>query len=325
MEFPISCRQALERLMDESGVPLSVLQSETKLLTQAYKEDSGHGARLVIRKSGVLAYAAVRMPATFGAVSTALDAALQTLSDADIASLSTVLDLGAGTGAASLAICECLPAVTAVTAVEREPEMRAVGQQMTHSLPVTWEAADALAYVRRCADSGRVFDVVITSYMTNEMDDESRSALFSLLCAVTGKLLLLVEPGTKTGSAILIRAREFFLASGLEICAPCPAVRVCPLPADDWCHFTCRVARSRLHKLLKGGDVPYEDEKFSYLALTHLPYTPCGARILRHPIKESGRITLTLCSPAGHCSEVVTKRDKARFTAARKSGAGDSI
>ena len=302
-----------------------MLQTETKLLTQTYKEDSGHGARLVVRKSGVLAYAATRMPATFGAVSTALDASLKTLSDADIAALCTVLDLGAGTGAASLAVCECLPAVSAVTAVEREPEMRAVGQHMTGSLPVTWEAADALAYVRRCANSGRIFDVVVTSYMTNEMDGETRSELFSLLCAVTGKLLLLVEPGTKTGSAILIGARDSFVAAGLGICAPCPAVGACPLPADDWCHFTCRVARSRLHKMLKGGDVPYEDEKFSYLALTRLPYTPCGARILRHPVKESGRITLTLCSPDGHTSEVVTKRDKARFTATRKSGAGDSI
>ena len=40
------------------------------------------------------------------------------------------------------------------------------------------------------------------------------------------------------------------------------------LLAPDWCHFTQRLPRSRAHKQIKEADVPFEDEKFSYVALT---------------------------------------------------------
>jgi hypothetical protein len=40
-----------------------------------------------------------------------------------------------------------------------------------------------------------------------------------------------------------------------------------PLIAPDWCHFTQRLQRSRAHKHLKAADLPYEDEKFSYVIL----------------------------------------------------------
>ena len=81
--------------------------------------------------------------------------------------------------------------------------------------------------------------------------------------------------------------------------------RISPRPArtkrnaawkkDDWCHFTCRVPRSQLHKLLKQGDAPYEDEKFAYLALAKSETNKPEARILRHPKIAKGRITLELC------------------------------
>ena len=325
MELPISCRLALEELIEHANCSSSDLRSAVEKMTVSYKESSGHGARLVTRRCEVLAYAATRMPATFGAITASLDAALQTLSEEDTASLSTVLDLGAGTGAAVLAASECLPSDITVTAVEREPEMLSVGKQLTQDCHVAWELSDAAAYARRLADTDKTYDVVITSYMTNEMADDVRRAFLDLLWKITGKLLVIIEPGTKVGSAILRAAKQQLSVSGARVCAPCPNIDGCPLPEDDWCHFTCRVARSKLHKTLKGGDVPYEDEKFSYLALTLLPYQPTENRVLRHPQKDTGRITLTVCTPEGRIVKTVTKRDKEHFTVARKSGAGDSI
>lgn len=325
MELPLSCRLALDEMIGESGCTAAALRDATAKMTVSYKKASGHGARLVTRRCDVLAYAATRMPATFGAVTTSLAAALQTLSEDDIASLSTVLDLGAGTGAAVLAVSELLPGDIRITAVERENEMLSVGSRLTAGCPVTWEASDATAYARRLAQQGKTFDVVVASYMTNEMTEDTRRALLDLLWRITGKLLLLVEPGTKVGSAILRAAKVQLCATGAAVCAPCPQIAICPLDADDWCHFTCRVARSKLHKALKGGNVPYEDEKFSYLALTTLPCAPVGNRILRHPQKDAGRITLTVCTPAGRENRVVTKHDKELFSAARKAGAGDSL
>ena len=325
MELPISCRQALDELIAAASYTTAELRLAAEQMTASYKEDSGRGKRLVTGRCAVLAYAAARMPATFGAVSSAIRAALQTLSDGDAASIATVLDLGAGTGAAALAADACLPSAVTVTAVERESEMIAVGRRMTEDCRIVWEQDDAAAYVRRLADAHKTFDMVIASYMTNEMAEDVRRTLFSQVWQITGKLLLIVEPGTKVGSAILRDAREQFFADGAAVCAPCPQITACPIAADDWCHFTCRVARTKLHKALKGGDVPYEDEKFSYLALTRLPFTPTQNRVLRHPQKEAGKITLTLCTPQGCSVRTVTKREKAAFTAARKADAGDSL
>lgn len=325
MELPISCRAALDALISNASCSQADLRNAVEKMTVSYKEVSGHGSRLVTRHCEVLAYAAARMPATFGAVSSALTASLATLSEDDIASLSTVLDLGAGTGSAILAASACLPEHIHITAVEREREMLAVGKQLTQDCPVTWEQADVLAYVRRMAESGTTYDVVMASYMTNELSDDTRRDLLDLLWKITGKLLLLIEPGTKVGSAILRTAKGQLTVCGARVCAPCPHIDGCPLTEDDWCHFTCRVARSKLHKALKGGDVPYEDEKFSYLALTRLPCHPTENRVLRHPQKDAGRITLTVCSPNGREIKTVTKRDKEHFTAARKASAGDSL
>ena len=97
------------------------------------------------------------------------------------------------------------------------------------------------------------------------------------------------------------------------------------MTGGDWCHFQQRVARSRLHKQLKGGDAPYEDEKFCFLALTkEAPEAACGARVLRHPLIAPGRITLTLCESGAVQNRVVTKKDPL-WKQARKIHAGDSL
>ena len=108
-------------------------------------------------------------------------------------------------------------------------------------------------------------------------------------------------------------------------CWPCPHQKPCPLPSDDWCHFTCRIARSRLHRQLKGADAPYEDEKFCYLAFGRSASNRAVSRVLRHPQIESGRITLRLCTRSGLITLPVRKRDGSLFKSARKASSGDAF
>ena len=138
-------------------------------------------------------------------------------------------------------------------------------------------------------------------------------------------MLLLIEPGTPAGYAHLREIRTLLLREGAHLAAPCPHENDCPLPEDDWCHFTCRVARSRIHKQLKGGDAPYEDEKFCYLALTRQQPIPAKARILRHPRIDPGKITLQLCTQEGLSTREIRKKDGPLFKTARKSDCGDSF
>ena len=94
---------------------------------------------------------------------------------------------------------------------------------------------------------------------------------------------------------------------------------------NTWCHFSTRVSRSKLHKDIKGGDAPYEDEKYSYIAFSKSEVIPCKNRILRHPQINPGFVELEVCSKDGFKKIKYSKKDKELFKKARKSDAGDMI
>ena len=94
----------------------------------------------------------------------------------------------------------------------------------------------------------------------------------------------------------------------------------------DWCHFSRRVARSKLHRLTKGADVPWEDEKYIFLAVSREPAPAYEARILAPPRTGSGKVTLKLCQSNGTAIEkMLTKRDGEAFKKARKLNWGDAF
>ena len=169
-------------------------------------------------------------------------------------------------------------------------------------------------------------ELVMEGYMLGELREELRLPVAGRLWAAAERMLLLIEPGTPQGFANLAAVRDHLAGLGAHVVAPCPAGTTrCPMAEGDWCHFAVRVQRTRLHKALKGGDAPYEDEKFCYLALTReAPNTPCAARVLRHPVIAPGRITLTLCEGGEKTVRTVTKKDPL-WKRARKIGAGDCV
>ena len=114
-------------------------------------------------------------------------------------------------------------------------------------------------------------DLVVASYMIGEIGDAERTALAELLWAKTRDTLLVVEPGTPAGYARIIALRAQLIAAGAHVAAPCPHDGPCPLTAPDWCHFTQRLPRSRAHRQIKDAELPFEDEKFAYVALTRVP------------------------------------------------------
>lgn len=319
MDLPTELRAAIDEAA--SAIPQSELRSMAGALSRRYREDARDGHSMIARPADALAYAAARMPATYCAVRTALGWALP-----KGRSFKTLLDVGAGTGAADWAAAGALDGLERIVCLERDAAMLELGKRLMaqgqtfRDIKADWRRADMNDF----SPDGQ-YDMVISSYMMNELSAASRDALIKKLWAVTGDMLLIIEPGTPAGFELLRAARDSIIALGGHIAAPCPQEGACPLPENDWCHFTCRVARSRMHKLLKGGDAPYEDEKFSYMAFVRKPAGSCGARILRHPKIEPGRITLSLCTPAGLETRAVLKRDKAAFRAARKAECGDAL
>jgi ribosomal protein RSM22 (predicted rRNA methylase) len=143
--------------------------------------------------------------------------------------------------------------------------------------------------------------------------------------AKTRATLLIVEPGTPAGYARIIALREQLIASGAHVAAPCPHDGQCPLHAPDWCHFTQRLPRSRAHKQIKGAELPFEDEKFAYVALTRAPVALRPARVLAQPDVTKAGVTAKLCTSRGLVLAKVPRRAKPDYARARRWRWGDAV
>ena len=94
---------------------------------------------------------------------------------------------------------------------------------------------------------------------------------------------------------------------------------------NDWCHFSKRISRSSIHRQLKEGFLSHEDEKFSYIAISKVPVALPMNRILRHPEKHSGHLSLELCTHNGTIqNKTISKRDGELYKQARKLKWGDT-
>lgn len=318
MDLPAALKSKLDELACAERT--TTLKAHAQKVSDTYRFASRNGQRLVSDSSAVLSYALTRMPATFAAVSAVakeLLAAGNSLSDCH-----SLFDVGAGTGAATWALLNA-GFVGSITCFEREDKMRHLGQTLmrdTHP-DVAWQTFD-LARDKLPTSA----DIVIASYVLNELAEAHRLSAVDRLWQGAGRYLILVEPGTKAGFANIKQARGELIKNGAFVVAPCPCSESCPLPADDWCHFSCRLARSKIHKALKSADAPFEDEKFSYLIVSRLPAAVSlggSARVLRHPRIDKGKVELELCTPQGLVHQVITRKQSDLYKRARKLSAGD--
>lgn len=317
--FPQELTAALEALL--AGKNAAQLEKDAKTISENYRMKTGQGKRLLTRESEAAAYAAARMPATFAAAYEAISQALEASGLAP----GTLVDCGAGTGAATWAASELLE-LDSITCLEREDAMRSVGSTLMRAgggalAQAQWASCDLTS-----KDALPEADLVVEGYMLGELSEEMRLPVARKLWQASRQMLVLIEPGTPQGFANLAAVRADLASMGAHVAAPCPAgSKACPMTGDDWCHFSVRVQRTRLHKALKGGDAPYEDEKYAYLALTReAPKAPCTARVLRHPLIQPSRITLTLCQSSEKQTRIVTKKDEL-WKRARKLSAGDTL
>jgi ribosomal protein RSM22 (predicted rRNA methylase) len=145
--------------------------------------------------------------------------------------------------------------------------------------------------------------------------------------AATLNVMLIIEPGTTPGYLRIKEIRERFIAQGAHILAPCPHENACPIVLPDWCHFVQRVQRTKDHMIAKGGTVPFEDEKFAYLAIAREKPAarPAQVRILLHPNSSKAGLHMKVCSAQGIREITVPKREKKHYAVARRLDWGDAL
>ncbi|MGW2744691.1 small ribosomal subunit Rsm22 family protein [Streptomyces sp. NPDC001450] len=312
-------RASLAAILD--GLPPKQAAGAVERLIANYRGATPTDAPILRDRADVAAYAAYRMPATFEAVRSALEAFADALPDWTPGSH---VDVGGGTGAATWAVTATWPGERSVTVLDWAEPALALGREIAEANPALRDARWQRARIGTAftLDSA---DLVTVSYVLNELAEADRTALVDA-AAAAAQSVVIVEAGTPAGYARVIEARDRLVRAGFRVAAPCPHSAACPIvPGTDWCHFSARVSRSSLHRQVKGGSLAYEDEKFSYVAATRLPAEPAPARVVRRPQIRKGQVLLDLCEADEQLRRTtVTKRHGDLYKAARDAGWGDA-
>lgn len=329
MTLPPPLATALDALLD--GVSRRDLAARASAMSAAYRAEGTSGG--IAAPLDALAYAVARMPATYAACAAVFAQVARVL---PLFAPAGLLDVGAGTGAASWAAMQAWPGIGQATLLDHNPALRDLARRLAQAGPPALAGAQIAAGDLRSDRAGA--DLVMASYVLAEQPQSQAAEIAVKLWGQASQALVLIEPGTPDGFARIRAARAALIAAGAHVAAPCTHDKACPMPRSegerrsddqttpDWCHFSQRLARSRDHMQLKGAQVPFEDERYAYVVVTRAPMAHhAAARILSPPLVEKAAITLKLCDAEGLRLKQVPRRDADAWRVVRRKDWGDLV
>lgn len=244
----------------------------------------------------------------------------------------TALDLGAGTGAASLGLMHYLnekgfggeARLHLADAVTQNLEdasrlIHAFARKMQYEVNVNVHPMN-IGGTNLSFDT--TFDLVIVMNTVNELDEMNDKALLehlSKILAPDGSLVV-IEPAARPPSRRTLRFRDKAVQSGWTVYAPCTRQSYCPALTSegDWCHSEDAWERPAFIKAIDdfAGTLRLS-LKYTYFILnrngdtlpTRLQMNGLS-RVVSDRFDEKGRIRLFLCNEAGRYEHIMNKRDR---------------
>ena len=187
--LPAELKAALTRKAE--GLSRNDAAQRADTISRTYRDGGGSGG--IRTGDDALAYALARMPATYAAVAASLNAFTEVNPDFAPKSL---LDIGAGPGTATWAASEAFPSLNTFTLLDANTALRDLAAELAQSHPrlgaMSYNSGDA----RKLLTASPEADLVVASYVINELSASERSALADAMWAKTRDTLVVVEPGT---------------------------------------------------------------------------------------------------------------------------------
>lgn len=323
-QFPHALRARIEEAVQHSQSRELISRSASDVSERYRRVSHTLGGSLQMQNlSEAMAYLVSRLPATFAANARVMEEVSRLLPDFYP---QHVLDVGAGPATASLAASMEWD-VGRFTLLEPNKFLRSVGQDFIIpeiSGDVHWIEKD-LSGIPSFDDAA---DLVLASYVLNEVSPKNWDKVIADLWSKCRGVLIVVETGTPHGFSVVNAARESSAKlEGCHVIGPCPQSGMCPLVNDEtrWCHFSVRVERSKFHKQMKeGAQLGYEDEKFSWVALSRTPVALPDYRVIGHP--SLGKvIQLQVCAADGVAKTLEVAKSSPHYKQARKCSWGDAL
>ena len=328
MQLPPSLRHSLETFA--AAFPRAELERASCQISERYRRlEKGDSMLGITSAVEAMAYGATRLPATYSAISTALEALKHGLSD--FAPIS-VLDVGAGPATAIFAALEHWPSIATLALIEPNGHLSALGEKLLQASHPNGHPVWRKAEIISLALENERHDLVLCGYVLNEIAQEKGKVAVEdtvkKLWQATAGAIVIVEPGTPAGYATLMHVREWLIKTGAYLAAPCTHSESCPLApqmSQKWCHFSVRVERSKLHRQVKkDAALPYEDEKFAYIVATRQPPVIPTLRIIGHP-RGTRAVEADVCTSSGEAKHLIIAKSHPQHKAFRKAEWGDGI
>ena len=134
-----------------------------------------------------------------------------------------MIDVGAGTGAASWAALTAWPGIEALTMLDHNPALRTLARRLAEGGPPALAGAEMLG-----ADLGSLdakADLIVASYVLAELPEDKAATVAADLWRWSASALVLVEPGTPQGFARIRAARTALIAAARIWRRPAPTTR----------------------------------------------------------------------------------------------------
>jgi ribosomal protein RSM22 (predicted rRNA methylase) len=321
MDHFFNLNQAIEEEL--SQLSMKKLSQSAKELQVKYREKRGLLHEYMQTKEEKLAYVGYRMKATLGAI---YDVLRRLDSEIDGFKVESVLDLGAGPGTSLWAIPQVFPEIKQCTLVEKDDDLIQIGIRLSarcellFDSQVTWSNGNFLESIDFPAA-----DLVLLSYSFGEVDENFDDVLVKRCFDAANKYVVIIEPGTPKGYQRILKVRKKFIELGATTLAPCPHDQGCPLNQGDWCHFSTRIERTSIQRLLKEGSLNFEDEKYAFIVMSKHKSPHLTQRVLTKPVVLKEKVTLKLCTEDGIKYQDIPRRDSGSYKIAKKIKWGDNF
>ncbi len=293
-------------------------------------QDKG-GVRSYIQGPGdALAYLGLRFPATYAQIAGAL---LQIQDRVPDWRPRSVLDIGCGPGTGIWAATSVWPDMTAAVGVDQDTHLLSLAEEIgsdAHiSTKITW-VQQTVARWTATVDTN-TYDLIIVANVLNELPKGIKDDFFAALQQHSSGIVLLLEPGTPRGYAIIRSAAEKIVLKAPLIA---PYIHNTFVPSEAyWIHFPQLFTRPDFLRKIRqsmreSSDMAsdWEETKYSYVACGSVPMTTTyWGQAIGSVQKYRGYLTLPVLTADGVHTARVMKRHKVEYAAAKRIRWGELI
>lgn len=296
-----------------------VLSAQAKELHDRYMQGANPLQPNIQKPTDCLAYLALRFPATYAQIYSALSQIQERI---PTWKPNSVLELGCGPGTGIWAATSLWPSIKTVTGLDQEQLFLSLAQEIQYDSKMNPEITWVKNTIRKwiASEDAVDYDLVIVANVLNELAGEEREKLMQKIAAQKSGVVILLEPGTSVGYTIIANAAGN-IAATQHLIAPYINNRL--VASDEyWIHFVQRFQRPefqrRIRQSMRDSSLmasDWEDTKYSYVAWGNvLVERPIWGQCIGSVQKYKGFLTIPVLTAEGIVNARVLKRNKADYT-----------